>query len=465
MAGATPYEPDSPTSRPTVLIADDDPGIIIAGRFLLEDEGFNILEARSPSEALRIAGQEQVDLALVDMNYNRNTTSGQEGLDLVASLRELDPDLPVVVMTAWGTIDLAIKAIKGGATDFVQKPWDNVRVLQQIRSHSTAGRMLRRNRLLEQENELLRRQGAPEGFVCESAPMRRIMDIVEQVAPSRANILLLGENGTGKGVLARIIHDRSSVREGPYISVNMGGLPESLFESEMFGHVKGAFTDAKCDRAGRFELAKGGSIFLDEIGNMTLGQQSRLLRLLETGEYERVGSSRTLKADVRIIAATNADLHAAVQSGAFREDLFFRLNTVPIELPPLRERREDLIPLCRSFVDGFARKYGKKILGMAADAERAILDHPWPGNIRELSHAVERGVLMCRNQRLALDDLALRSQSELNARRLDEMSIEEVEKLLMRKALLRHEGNVTKAAEQLGMSRATFYRKLKQIEP
>ena len=449
MAPALPQENESSGTIPQelcVLIADDDQNIIVSGRFLLEDEGCRVLEAHSPAEALAIVRKEQVDVALIDMNYNRNTTSGQEGLDLVASLRDADPDLPIVVMTAWGTIDLAIKAIKGGAADFVQKPWENARVVQQIRSHGSASRTQRRNRLLEQENEILRKQEVPHGFVCQSEKMRHIMQVVTQVAPSRAGILLLGENGTGKGVLARIIHEQSSLREGPFISVNMGGLPEGLFESEMFGHVKGAFTDAKSDRAGRFELASGGTLFLDEIANMTMGQQSRLLRLLETGEYERVGSSRTLKADVRIIAATNANLQAAVNAGSFREDLFFRLNTVTIEIPPLRERCEDIPPLARNFTASFAKKYHKRISGLDADAEKAICEHNWPGNIRELSHAIERGVLMCTDSRVRLKDLALQSRAEQDAHNIDSMSIEDVEKLLIKKALQRNDGNVSKAA-------------------
>jgi DNA-binding NtrC family response regulator len=456
---------DTPTSdgRLTVLIADDDPAIVASGKFLFKDEGWKVVEARSPAEAVRQAERIECDVALVDMNYARNTTGGAEGLDLISRIHEVDPDLPVVVMTAWGTIDLAIKAIKGGAADFVQKPWENARVVQQIRSHGAACRALRRNRLLEEENQLLREQNAPDGFVCQSPAMQQVMEMVAQVAPSRASILLLGENGTGKGVVAQMVHEKSALRGGPFISVNMGGLPENLFESEMFGHVKGAFTDAKTDRAGRFELAKGGTLFLDEIGNMTLSQQGKILRLLETGEYERVGSSRTLKADVRIVAATNANLRAAVQAGAFREDLFFRLNTVTIELPPLRDRKADIIPLAENFVRMYGRKYQKNIKTLDDDTKAAVLAHSWPGNIRELSHAMERAVLLCKGEMITRRDLGLESDSGGKAN-LDTMSIEEVEKVLMQKALDRNEGNVTKAAEQLGMSRATFYRRMKSIE-
>ena len=454
-------EPSATAPVLKILIADDDPDILVSGRFLFRNEGWKVSEARSPKDALAAIEGAEFDVALVDMNYARNTTTGREGLDLVAEIRRADPDLPVVVMTAWGTIDLAISAIKCGASDFVQKPWDNVRIVQQMKTHGAACRTLRRSRLLEEENKLLREQSAPGDFVCASAAMRRVMDVVEQVAPSKANLLLLGENGTGKSVLAKIVHEKSALREGPFISVNVGGLPEGLFESEMFGHVKGAFTDAKTDRVGRFELAKGGTLFLDEIGNITLGQQARLLRLLETGEFEKVGSSRTLKADVRIICATNSNLRAAVQAGNFREDLFFRLNTVTLELPPLRDRREDLLELAARFAASHAKKYGKKVRGLDAEAEKAVLAHSWPGNIRELSHVLERAVLMCRGEIVGRHDLAI-DEDRSGPASLDSMSIEEVEQILMKKALDRNEGNVSRAAEQLGMSRATFYRRLRE---
>jgi DNA-binding NtrC family response regulator len=458
-----PTDTQATAGKLTILIADDDPAIVASGKFLFKDEGWKVLEARSPDEALAQAAKYECDVALVDMNYARNTTGGAEGLDLISRIHGIDPDLPVVVMTAWGTIELAIQAMKRGAADFVQKPWENARVVQQVKTHAIACRALRKNRLLEEENQLLRGENAPDGFVCQSEAMRKVMEVVEQVAPSKAGILLLGENGTGKSVLAQMIHDKSPLKDGPFISVNMGGLPENLFESEMFGHVKGAFTDAKTDRAGRFELARGGTLFMDEIGNMTLAQQGKILRLLETGEYERVGSSRTLKADVRIVAATNVNLRAAVQAGTFREDLFFRLNTVTIELPPLRDRHDDIVPLARHFLSTYAKKYQKDIRSLGDDTEKALLAHNWPGNIRELSHAIERAVLMCKSGALSCRDLGIEGDTSSKPD-IDGMSIEEVEKVLIRKALDRNDGNVTKAAEQLGMSRATFYRRLKSIE-
>jgi DNA-binding NtrC family response regulator len=446
-----------------ILIADDDSAIRISGRFLFEDEGWKVFEAKSPREALQQIEKNELDAAMIDMNYTRNTTGGQEGLELISKIRAQDPDIPIIVMTAWGTIDLAINSMKGGASDFVQKPWDNARVVQLVRAHAATCRAMRRSRVLEQENKALRPQPVADDFICRSAAMKRVIDIVDQVAPSRANILILGENGTGKGVIARLVHDRSTLREGPFVSVNVGGLPESLFESEMFGHVKGAFTDAKTDRVGRFEMARGGTLFLDEIGNITLTQQNRLLRLLETGEFEKVGSSRTMKADVRIVSATNVDLKAAVRAGTFREDLFFRLNTVTIEIPPLRDRPDDIPPLAAFFVAHNAAKYKKRIAGLDEIAQAAVLAYPWPGNVRELAHAVERAVLMCPGNVVTKRDLGL-DETSGEGKNLDSLSMEEVEKVLIKKALDRSEGNVSKAATQLGMSRATFYRRLKELD-
>jgi len=452
-----------PGEKLRVLIADDDSAIRISGRFLFEDEGWSVVEAKSPREALQQIEKNELDAALIDMNYARNTTGGREGLELISKIRAQDPDIPIVVMTAWGTIDLAIDAMKGGASDFVQKPWDNARVVQLVRAHAATCRAVRRSRVLEEENKVLRSPSGSENFVCQSAAMKRVIDVVDQVAPSRANILILGENGTGKGVVARLVHDRSRLSDGPFVSVNVGGLPESLFESEMFGHVKGAFTDAKSDRVGRFEMARGGTLFLDEIGNITLSQQNRLLRLLETGEFERVGSSRTMKVDVRIVSATNVDLKAAVRAGTFREDLFFRLNTVTVEIPPLRDRRDDIMPLAAYFIAQNAGKYKKRVSGLDDEARAAVMAYAWPGNVRELAHCVERAVLMCGGAVVSKRDLGLDESAE-GSRNLDSLSLEEVEKVLIKKALDRSEGNVSKAASQLGMSRATFYRRLKELD-
>ena len=444
--------------RATILIADDQPDVLEALTLLLANSETEVLEARSPSEVIRRAGAQQLDLVLIDMNYTRDTSSGAEGLELLEQLHAYDPTLPIVVMTAWASIQLVVEAMQKGARDFVQKPWDNARLRSIVRNQIELGRALRRSQRLETENSILRADGAAP-IVAESPAMKRVLEVVQRVAPSDANVLVRGENGTGKGVVARAVHAASRRAARPFLSVNIGGLPESLFESELFGHVKGAFTDARQDRLGRFELADGGTLFLDEIANVTLTQQARLLRVIESGEFERVGSSQTRKADVRLISATNAALEQDVQGGRFRQDLLFRLNTVQITIPPLRDRRDDIPPLAARFLDRFARRYRKDITGFDAAAIKAMLAHPWSGNVRELEHAVERAVLMSAAPQITRADLALETPAQAT---IEDMSIEEVEALLIRKALARFDGNVSRAAELLGLSRSALYRRIQR---
>ena len=414
--------------------------------------------ASSPSEVIRQVGARQLDLVLIDLNYTRDTNSGREGLDLLEQLQDYDATLPVVVMTAWASIELVVEAMQKGARDFVQKPWENARLRTIVRNQIELGRALRRSQRLEHENSILRADGTVP-VVAESAAMRRVMEVIQRVAPSDANVLIRGENGTGKGVLARAIHASSRRSAKPLISVNIGGLSDSLFESELFGHVKGAFTDARQDRIGRFELADGGTLFLDEIANVGLPQQAKLLRVIESGEFERVGSSQTRHADVRLISATNAALEQEVQEGRFRQDLLFRLNTVQITIPPLRERREDIAPLAAHFLERFARRYRKKVEGFHSTAMRAMLEYAWSGNVRELEHAVERAVLMSSGSAITRADLSLEAPAQKS---IDEMSIEDVEVLLIRKALARFDGNVSRAAELLGLSRSALYRRMQR---
>ena len=441
-----------------ILIADDQPDVLEALSLLLEGEEIEIVQAGSPSAVIRQVGARQFDLVLIDMNYTRDTSSGAEGLDLLEQLHAYDPTLPVVVMTAWASIQLVVEAMQKGARDFVQKPWDNARVRPIVRNQIELGRALRRSQRLENENSILRGDGVTP-MVAESPAMRRVLEVVQRVAPSDANVLVRGENGTGKGLLARTLHASSRRASKPFISVNIGGLSESLFESELFGHVKGAFTDARQDRMGRFELADGGTLFLDEIANISPTQQARLLRVIESGEFERVGSSQTRRADVRLISATNATLEQEVQGGRFRQDLLFRLNTVQITIPPLRERREDIPPLASNFLDRFARRYRKDVTGFHPAAVKAMLEHPWNGNVRELEHAVERAVLMTGGTEIARADLALETPAQAS---IDDMSIEDVESLLIRKALARFDGNVSRAAELLGLSRSALYRRIQR---
>ncbi len=443
-----------------ILIADDQADVREALRLLLKGEGHIVELVSSPAAVLQTVARTEYDLVLMDLNYTRDTTSGQEGLDLLGRLQGVDSALPVVVMTAWGSVEMAVEAMRRGARDFCQKPWDNARLLATIRTQLELGDALRKGRLLQAENEVLREKKDTR-MIAQSRAMAPVLELIDRVGPSEANVLITGENGTGKGMVARALHARSSRSGKPFVTVNMGGLSEGVFESELFGHVKGAFTDARTDRVGRFELADGGTLFLDEIANIPPQQQTRLLRVLETGEFERVGSSRTLRANVRLISATNADLSAEIGGGRFRQDLLFRLNTVEIRLPPLRDRREDIAVLAGHFLRQHARRYRKVLTGIDPIALELLERHSWPGNVRELDHAVERAALMAQKNVLAPSDFGLRPAGE-GPPRLEDMSLEEVERSLIRKALARCEGNAQKAADALGLSRSAFYRRLEK---
>jgi DNA-binding NtrC family response regulator len=448
---------------PRVLVADDQPAILDALRLLLTDEGFEVETARSPQQLLSAVEEREYDAVLMDLNYARDTTSGREGLDLLPKLEALDAALPVIVMTAWGSVEGAVEAIRRGARDYVEKPWDDARLVATLRTQVELGRALRRTQRLETENRQLRRDAAATKveIIAESAAMQPVLRLMERVGPSDANVLVTGEHGTGKELVARWLHAASARAGKPLVIVNMGGLSEGVFESELFGHVKGAFTDAKADRVGRFELADTGTLFLDEIGNMSLAQQAKLLRALQTGEMERVGSSRTRRVDVRVISATNADLRTEVSSGRFREDLLYRLNTVEIRLPALRERRDDVPLLAAHFLKRHAARYRKRIAGFDRDALQVMLSHPWPGNVRELDHAVERAVLMAQGDQIRATDFALHAERAGPAA-LEEMTLEAVEKVLIQKALARWNGNVSHAAQALGLSRSALYRRMAQ---
>jgi DNA-binding NtrC family response regulator len=443
-----------------ILIADDQRDVLGALQLLLKGEPFAVETAASPAAVLAALGKSAFDALLIDLNYTRDTTSGQEGLDLLRAVRQLEPELPVIVMTAWGTVDVAVAAMREGASDFIEKPWDNQRLLSVLRNQVELGRALRLARRLKAEKDLLRAEDGD--FIAESQAMQPVLQLVGRVAPSDANILITGEAGVGKGELARLIHARSERSENAFISVNMGGIADSIFESEMFGHVRGAFTDAKSDRIGRFELADGGTLFLDEIACLPFNLQGKLLRVLESGEYEPVGSSRTRRANVRVISATNGNLRAMIADSAFRDDLLFRLNTVEIRLPPLRERREDIMLLAARFLDIYTRKYGRESGGFARDAAQALLRYAWPGNVRELSHVVERAVLIGGGPQIQTVDLMLERIGVPGKAALEQLKLEEAEELLIRNALDRCGGNVQAAAEQLGLSRSALYRRMEK---
>ncbi|MBI2498448.1 MAG: sigma-54-dependent Fis family transcriptional regulator [Opitutae bacterium] len=444
-----------------ILVADDQPDVLEALRLLLKAEGYQIETAKSPNAVLKAVEARDFSLAIIDLNYARDTTSGQEGLDLLARLQTADPSLPVVVMTAWASVEVAVEAMRRGAKDFITKPWENPRLLAIVRNQIELAGAVRAYRRLEQENQILRGKGGPT-LIAQAPSMRPVLDIIARVGPSDANVLITGENGTGKGVVAQALHAVSVRAAKPFIAVNMGGLPEGVFESELFGHVRGAFTDAKTDRAGRFELADSGTLFMDEIGNIPLSQQAKILRTLETGEFERVGSSRTSRTNVRLISATNSDLNAEVAAGKFRQDLLFRLNTIHVHRPPLRERREDIALLAQHFLEAHVRRYSKPITGFDEAALEAMKNYAWPGNVRELDHSVERGVLMTQGKVVRAPDLGLNAGQ--SAPRLEDMSLEEVESFLIRKTLARCDGNARKAAEELGLSRSAFYRRLERYK-
>src|SRR5437763_1404832 len=409
-----------------ILIAYDQPDVLEALRILLKGAGHQTDAVTSLAGIFNALDKKDYALLMVDLNYTRDTTSGQEGLEVIPKLQEIDSTLPIVVMTAWATIDLAVEAMKRGARDFVPKPWDNERLLAIVRTQIELAGALRKGRKLEAANQLLR-GGAPN-IIAEAPAMRPVLEMISRVAPSDANILITGENGTGKGLIAQALHALSPRASHTMITVNMGGLSETIFESELFGHVKGAFTDAKTDRA---------------------------------GEFERVGSSKTLHANVRIISATNSNLQAEVAAGKFRQDVLFRLNTIEIGLPPLRDRKEDIMPLANNFLRMHAKRYRKELGGFDETARERLMAHPFPGNVRELDHVIERAVLMSTGSQIKARDLGL-STGGGDARGLAEMSLEEVEAYLIKKALARAGGNARQAAEALGLSRSAFYRRLQQ---
>jgi DNA-binding NtrC family response regulator len=427
---------------PRVLVADDQADVVEALRLLLKSNGFSVVTARSPAGALEAVKAEELDVALLDMNYARDTTSGGEGLDLLTELRALDPRLAVVMMTAWGSVQGAVEAMRRGANDYVEKPWQNERLLAilrlqvELRNAQVQTARLHAHRTRESRRDL------PE-LIAVSPEMGPVLRMMERIAPSDANVLVTGEHGTGKDVVARWIHAASNRADKAFVPVNAGALADGVFESELFGHVKGAFTDAKADRIGCFELADGGTLFLDEIGTMPLGQQAKLLR-------------------VRVVAATNLDVAGGVARGAFREDLLYRLNTVELHLPPLRERHADVVALAAHFLARKAERYGKALAGFSAEAMAALVAHRWPGNVRELEHVVERAVVLAEGAQVELVDLNLRRTPE-QADRLESLTLADAEALLVRKALDRAGGNVVAAAEALGLSRSALYRRLQRL--
>jgi DNA-binding NtrC family response regulator len=443
-------------SNATILIADDDEDIRLALNLLLSAEGYQIIEAENAKEIIIQSNRQKPDLVLLDMNFSRDTTSGQEGLAILEQLQPLN--IPVILMTAWGSIELAVQGLQKGANDFIEKPWNKIKLLNSIKQQLSFSKV-------KEQNQGYRQLLAPENkksWVCQSPSMQAIETLVEQIAPTDANILILGENGTGKSLLAERIHQRSSRQHSPLIAVNMAAIPENLFESELFGHQKGAFTDAKQNRVGRFQLADKGTLFFDEIGSLPLTLQPKLLRVLETGQYEVLGSSQTQVADARLISATNADLNQLVGEQAFRQDLLYRLNTIVITIPPLRERLEDIEELANSFIIKFSEKYRKQALTIKPCALNKLKLHKWPGNIREFSHMIERAVLLTAGDEITAQQLLLESTDNANDSVILQ-PLEQAEKQLIEKAMSVTGGQVIEAAKLLDISRNALYRRLEKF--
>lgn len=453
-----------------ILIADDDHNILAALKLLLSCADYDVTLASHPEQVVKLFSQQSFDCVLLDLNFNLDTTSGEEGLAIIEQLNKMDENVPIVVMTGWATVELAVNAMQKGAADFIQKPWENERVLTIVETQIRLAKQCHQALKLNQENQLLKSDnGYFDTLIAESESMKQVLFMANQVALSDINILITGDNGTGKSLLAEHIHAKSKRKEHSLINVNMGAISESLFESEMFGHVKGAFTDARENRIGRFELADQGSLFLDEIGNIPISQQAKLLRVLESQQFEKVGASKTQQVDTRVIAATNADIEALIKAGEFRQDLLYRLNTVVLKLPSLRERIDDIMPMADHFLTVFAEKYHKQNLFFSEQATTALLTYQWPGNIRELNHMIERAVVLSTGEEICLAQLALtpaEDSSQTRQQNIDdysddlEQTLDDIDREVIQRRLQRHGGNMVDVAKSLGLSRSAFYRRI-----
>lgn len=451
-----------------VLIADDDINILASLQYVLSEEGFDIIAVTTPQAALENIKQHNFDLVLLDMNFVQDTTSGAEGLQLVKAISELEISVPIIVMTGWATIDIAVEAMQAGARDFIQKPWHNERLINAINLQIDLASSTKQNQRLVQQNKLLTSQILPDqrdGIIANSLAMKQLLATLEDLAQSDMSILLTGDNGTGKSMLAAYVHSVSKRSDNAFVAVNMGAITESLFESEMFGHTKGAFTDAKDNRIGRFEMAEQGTLFLDELANIPIAQQAKLLRVLEEKKFESVGSNKSLNADVRIISATNSDLLAAIDDKVFRQDLYYRLNTIELRVPSLNERTEDIAPLAQYFLQTFSNKYNRECPILSSKAINCLEQHPWPGNIRELSHLMERVLFTCKSTVIDDFDLMLGKTAEVkNSLDNPDLTLDEIEKQALVQRLKLYRGNATDTAKSLGLSRSGYYRRLTKYE-
>ncbi len=451
-----------------LLIIDDDEDVLLAAKLFLKQHIKSVHTDPNPNNLPMLLKNESYDMILLDMNFSRDATSGKEGFHWLNKILEIDPAIAVVLITAYGDIELAVQGVKEGATNFLLKPWDNKKLLATITTTLETQRSKKELQDLRSKNKFLMEQGDQpySNIIGESEAMMTVLKTVQKVAVTDANVLILGENGTGKEVIARALHRASRRNDQVFISVDLGAISETLFESELFGYKKGAFTDAKEDRPGRFEAANKGTIFLDEIGNLSLPLQSKLLSVIQNRVVNRLGSVKEIPVDVRLICATNMPLYKMVDEGKFRQDLLYRINTVEINLPPLRERVEDIPLLVNHFLEIYCKKYKMPNKRLHTHTMKRLEKHHWPGNIRELQHAVERAVIMSDSNILQPNDFFLSQQQEKNDNKLPESAtnLEETEKMLVRKVIDKHGGNISKAAKELGITRASLYRRIEKYE-
>ncbi|MEP2771567.1 MAG: sigma-54 dependent transcriptional regulator [Fulvivirga sp.] len=449
-----------------ILMIDDDEDVLLAAKLLLKKHAHQVIIEKNPKKIPFLLNNDTYDVILLDMNFSKDTTSGKEGFYWLGHILEQDPTAVVIMITAFGDVEMAVRALKEGATDFVLKPWQNEKLLATIstaiklkKSYKEVDKLKKAKKQLEEDiNQPFK------DIIGNSKPMRDVFNLIEKVAKTEANILILGENGTGKELIARAVHQRSLRKDNSFISVDMGAITETLFESELFGHKKGAFTDAKEDRAGRFEIASGGTLFLDEIGNLSLPLQSKLLTVLQNRIVTRIGTNKEIPIDIRLVCATNMDIHEMVQDNTFRQDLLYRINTVEIHLPPLRDRLEDIPLLSEHFIKLYAKKYRKEVMSINPDAVQKLKKYSWPGNIRELQHALERAIIMSDKPELTSEDFQFLTQGKSSNQDVgtDNLNLDEVEKTIIQKAINIHDGNISKAAEELGLTRASLYRRLEK---
>ena len=448
-----------------ILMIDDDEDVLLAAKMLLKKHAQQVIIEKNPKKIPFLLNNDSYDVIMLDMNFSKDITSGKEGFYWLNQIKEKDPTAVVILITAFGDVEMAVKALKEGATDFVLKPWQNEKLLATLATASKLKKSYREvDKLKKAKKQLEEDINQPfKDIIGKSDAMQHVFNLIDKVAVTDANILILGENGTGKELVSRAIHQRSLRKDNVFIGVDMGAITESLFESELFGHKKGSFTDAKEDRAGRFEVANGGTLFLDELGNLNLPLQSKLLTVLQNRQVTRIGTNQPLDIDIRLVCATNMPIYDMVQSNDFRQDLLYRINTVEIKLPALRERLEDIPALAKHFVEMYCKKYRKDQKELGSSAIKKLQKYSWPGNIRELQHGIERAIIMSDGDILSADDFFFLTQGvELSDQVEDNMNLEEVEKRVIQKAINQHGGNISKAAKELGLTRASLYRRLEK---